>query len=244
MKIAAAQLNSILGNIQTNLNTHYKLIEQAIKNNVQLITFPEMSLTGYCRKDAHLYSFKPVDTRLNKLQNLSNSGNIILIVGAPILIESRLHIGSFIIKPNEPIQIYTKQFLHGDEALFFSPSSLYNPAITLENELIHLAICADIANSTHPKQASEQRCTLYLPSIFYSVNGIKSGHEQLQHYAKKYGFSVLMSNYTGQLWNVESGGTSAFWNSDGKRIGQLKTDESGILCIEKIGLSWRVQIID
>ncbi len=115
MKIAAAQINSTVGEIQQNLIEHYRIIEVAIENQVQLITFPEMSITGYCRDEGEELAFTVNDTQLNKLQELSTKGDIIIVAGAPIKIKDKLHIGSFIINPNKSIQVYTKQYVHENE---------------------------------------------------------------------------------------------------------------------------------
>lgn len=51
MKIAIAQISSVLGNVDKNLKRHLELIQQAIDQKTDLIIFPELSLTGYSLKD-------------------------------------------------------------------------------------------------------------------------------------------------------------------------------------------------
>lgn len=233
MIIAAAQLNVTVGNIKENLEKHYSLIELAIQNKTQFILFPEMSVTGYCRKEARGYAFTEKDIRLNKLKELSIKGNIVIVVGAPISTKEHLFIGSFIIYPNGTTDIYTKQYLHKGEELFYNASKAYNPIIKIGEVQIALAICADIANEKHPCKAKENKATLYAPSIFYSENGIEEGHKQLSHYAKKHKLNILMSNYTGNVCGVMSGGQSAFWNAKGELIQKIEMGKSGVLFIEK-----------
>jgi len=241
MKLASAQINCTVGEVQKNLDEHYKVIELAIDNNVQLITFPEMSLTGYCREEAKELAFDEYDIGLNKLKELASIGNIIIVAGAPVYIKQRLYIGSFVIHPSEPIMIYTKQFLHNGEDFYFSTSFNYNPIINLEDETIGLAICADINNEKHPQNTMKNKCSIYLPSIFYSKNGMNMGFEQLRDYAQKYSLNILMSNYVGKLWGMESGGKSAFWNSEGELVDNLNSNDNGILIIEKENTEWRTQ---
>lgn len=242
MRIASAQINSTIGEIQQNLEDHYQAIKIAIEEKVQLIMFPEMSITGYCRDEGGKFAFTKDDLRLKKLQELSYNGNIIIIAGAPIKIDKNLFIGSFIIFPDKKIEIYTKQYLHDGEELFYSSSMKYNPYIDIESERISLAICADINNENHPLQASQNDSTIYMPSIFYSENGIEIGYQQLKKYAEKYSLNILMSNYSGKLWGIKSGGKSAFWNSRGEMIGGFKSDDSGILIAERIRDKWKTKI--
>ncbi|NDJ78105.1 MAG: hypothetical protein GYB65_17795, partial [Chloroflexi bacterium] len=49
--LGLAQINPTLGNIQTNLDCHLELIAQAADQGVELLLFPELSLTGYYLQD-------------------------------------------------------------------------------------------------------------------------------------------------------------------------------------------------
>lgn len=51
MKIALAQINTRLGDLQANLTKHLDYINQAISQNAHLVVFPELSLTGYILQD-------------------------------------------------------------------------------------------------------------------------------------------------------------------------------------------------
>ncbi|MDW7690710.1 carbon-nitrogen hydrolase family protein [Flammeovirgaceae bacterium SG7u.111] len=233
MILASAQICSAQGEIQANLQTHYRLINEAARKGAQLITFPEMSLTGYERKNAQTLAFQKDDARLEGLQKLSSEHGIIIIAGAPIKLENELFIGSFILSPNQPISIYTKQFLHEGEDEFFSSSFSFNPQLKLEEEQLSLAICADIDHAVHANAACEAGSSIYLPSIFFTTNGIGEGHKLLQGYSQKHQLAVLMSNYCGEAWGYEAGGRSAFWNEKGELLGELDSQEEGLLVVEK-----------
>lgn len=221
MIIAAAQTKPFK-NTKENIQDHIRLIELAAKENVQLIVFPEMSLTGYEREQADELSFSIDDSRLEVLKEKAVLHQIMIVAGAPIKIDSQLHIGSFIFLPDNTVSVYTKQFLHDGEELFFSPGFYYNPTIEFENETISFAICADITNPIHPENASKKKTTLYVASIFYTPNGIDEGCQQLSDYAKKYSMKILMSNYGGPSYKYEAGGRSAFWNNSGELVSQIE----------------------
>jgi predicted amidohydrolase len=51
IKLALAQINTVLGDVQANLEKHLVLIEQAREAGAGLICFPELSLTGYNLQD-------------------------------------------------------------------------------------------------------------------------------------------------------------------------------------------------
>ncbi|MBT3260516.1 MAG: NAD+ synthetase, partial [Deltaproteobacteria bacterium] len=51
IKLALAQINTKLGDVDANLEKHLDLIERARARETDLILFPELSLTGYTLQD-------------------------------------------------------------------------------------------------------------------------------------------------------------------------------------------------
>jgi predicted amidohydrolase len=50
-KIALAQINPTLGDVEKNIKKHIDYINKALKKKADLVVFPELSLTGYSLKD-------------------------------------------------------------------------------------------------------------------------------------------------------------------------------------------------
>lgn len=243
MILAAAQTKPKRGDIASNLLDHYQLIELAAQNGANLISFPELSITGYERENAADLVFTKDDHRINHLKELAVKHNIIIIAGAPIQVESQMFIGEFVISPDNSVSIYTKQFLHEGEDEFFQSSFDYNPMIRIENQNISFAICADIDNPLHSENAKKKDADIYIASIFFSPNGIPNAYRDLQNYAQKHEMNVLMSNFSGESWGYPSGGKSAFWNNKGELIGQMNDTDSGLLLVEKQNDNWTSKVI-
>lgn len=51
MKVALVQISPHLGNLEKNFELHFKFLERARKDKVDLLVFPELSLTGYALRD-------------------------------------------------------------------------------------------------------------------------------------------------------------------------------------------------
>lgn len=47
MKLAMAQVNPTVGDLERNIETIRKFIEEAKKRDADLMAFPELSVTGY-----------------------------------------------------------------------------------------------------------------------------------------------------------------------------------------------------
>ena len=189
-------------------------------------------------------AFTKDDTRLDHLKKLASKNKITIIAGAPIRIGSDLFLGEFCIAPDNSVSIYTKQFLHTGEEVYYEPSFDYNPVIEIENECISCAICADIDNPKHPENASKNNSSTYIASIFFSPNGIPQAHQSLQNYASQYKMNVLMANFGGDSYGSPSGGRSAFWNNKGELIAQMEDSGSGLLLVENHDEGWTSKILN
>ncbi|MBL8056797.1 MAG: hypothetical protein JNK29_08870, partial [Anaerolineales bacterium] len=51
LNLGLAQTKTKLGDVRANLEKHLALIDQAAQQGVQLLLFPELSLTGYVLQD-------------------------------------------------------------------------------------------------------------------------------------------------------------------------------------------------
>ncbi len=68
IRIALAQVNPVLGDLEKNKKKHIEFIEKAIKEKSDLIVFPELSLTGYKLNDLAMeVALKPSDSFLEPL---------------------------------------------------------------------------------------------------------------------------------------------------------------------------------
>lgn len=231
MILAAAQTNPNKKSVEENSEQHLLMIDEASQHKVQLIVFPEMSLTGYEREKAKDLAFKTDDIRLALFSEKASQYQMTIIVGAPIEIQSELYIGAFIIQPDGSITVYTKQFLHDGEEKSFSSGSTLSSTIKIADEKVSVAICADITHSQHPENAFANQTNLYVASLFYTPGGIAEAYGQLSNYAGKYQMNVLMANYCGESYGFKAVGQSAFWNKNGKLVAQLDKEE-GLLIID------------
>lgn len=238
MILSAAQFAPEDGNIDKNLGFHYNLIDLAYTHQVQLIVFPELSITGYMREEALNHAFTLNDTRLGGLRKQARDYRMTIVVGAPVKVADKLFIGSFILQPDNTVEVYTKHFLHEGEDVAFEASKDFNPLINVNNKKFAMAICYDIEVDDHVNMVCDLKADCYMASIFYSKNGIQSGHDRLTNISGKHNMNVLMSNFCGASYGIEAGGRSAFWNSTGNLIDEMDEESQGLLIVEEKNDSW------
>ncbi len=231
MKIGAAQTIPIRGDIGKNIEHHLRLIELAIENNVQLIFFPELSLTGYEPELADELAVHPYDERLTIFQTVSDKQGIIISVGSPTRSASGNRISMIIFSPGKERQIYSKQHLYPGEERYFTPGDCC-VQIPLEDKKISFAICYELSVQAHSENAFKMGADVYLASVLNSVNGVDADLQKLSEIAQKYRMMVMMANYAGQSGGYDCAGKTSAWNDRGELIGQLNNQTEGLLIVE------------
>jgi predicted amidohydrolase len=85
LRIAAAQSTSVAGDIATNVLIHTRFITAAHQAGVDLLVFPELSLSGYELPRLSNCLVQPDDLCLAPIRELVRQTCITVVVGAPLL---------------------------------------------------------------------------------------------------------------------------------------------------------------
>ena len=112
-KLALAQINTVLGNTNANLEKHLILVDQAVDAGADLLIFPELSLTGYLLQDlVPQVAIRPSkqDPIFSKLLQASNK--LDLVVGFVQEDErNRFYIASAYLSEGEVVHVHHKIYL-------------------------------------------------------------------------------------------------------------------------------------
>jgi len=235
--IAAAQTIPEKGNINENLKIHEKLIRTASEKKADIIIFPEMSLTGYELDLAPELALSLFDKRLRPLSSLSANLGIVIIAGAPVMIESTLYIGAFILNPDHTTSLYLKHHLHPGEEKVFKPGHM-DPKLYIEEEKISIAICADLTHAQHAENAAASASTLYLASAFITPQGYEKDSATLRDYARKYHMGIVLSNFSGSSGGHEAGGKTTIWSDAGEKVAAMEGHGEGLAIAKKENGKW------
>lgn len=231
MKISVAQIRPVKGDIPTNINNHKKLIDLAIDNRVDIIVFPELSLTGYEPGLANTLVTDQEDIRFDDFQRISDTRQITIGVGAPTKNSAGICISMLLFQPGAARQTYSKKYIHADEEPFFVPGQTdVRLAGNMSN--IALAICYELSIPEHSENAHKNGAEIYIASVAKSIDGVEKAVKNLSDIASKYSMIALMSNCLGPCDNFIGAGKSSIWNNQGLLIGQLNDSDEGILILD------------
>ena len=245
IRIAAAQSTSIAGDIAANVQTHLKFVEVASQANVDLLIFPELSLSGYELTLLQECLLHPEDIRHTALRDAAVKTNMTVVVGAPV---SAGHgtapaIGAITFFPDGRYSVYRKQHLHPGEDLYATASYATVRTDALLGQSYSLAICADTAYEAHAANAAKAGASLYLAGVLVSEAGYAADSAKMQRYAASLGLGVLMANHGGPSGGCVSAGKSAFWAPSGKLIVQAQGTGNVLVIATNSSDSWAGELI-
>jgi len=228
MRICLAQTRSIKGAIEANLAKHLKFVKRAIAEKVDLIIFPELSLSNYEPALASNLACDPKTPIFNSLQQLSDQSGICIGAGMPVNTEDGVAIGMLLFQANKERKFYAKQMLHANELPYFCAGKTQT-YLHIKQHKIALAICFEAVQQDHFLNACNGGAQLYIASVSKERSGMKHASKCFEKMARTQGIPVLVSNGIGQCDQFMSSGSSAAWNNKGEQLKKLSETDEGIL---------------
>jgi predicted amidohydrolase len=155
LKVGLAQITPKLGDVEANLGLHLQMIEQAAGQGVELLVFPELSLTGYRLHDLafsvamQLTERNPVFGRL-----LDASRDIDIVVGfVEADVRQKFYIAAAYLSQGEILHVHRKVYLptYGmfDESRYFAWGDAIR-AFDTRFGRVGLLICEDFWHMSTP----------------------------------------------------------------------------------------------
>jgi len=255
--LAAAQTTPRRGDVEANVTQHVELARLAAASGAEVVVFPELSLIGYELDLGPVLAFSEDDPRLEPLRQAASEARLTLVVGAPIRLESGLHIGAFLIAPDGSVDVYTKHHLaafepadHPEGPIPPSEGSVFvpgarNPLLPCGLGHAAVAVCADTSHPEHAAAAAERGATTYLAGSFVIPRDLPRVKERLGSYALRHGMATVLANYGGPSGGLPSAGSSGVWSEQGKRVVELPETGAGLALARETPDGWvgRVQML-
>jgi NAD+ synthase/NAD+ synthase (glutamine-hydrolysing) len=237
LKIAMAQINSVLGDLDANVAQIAAAAHEARRMGAEVIVTPELALSGYPPEDLLL---RPDFLRAseNALRHLAAQlGKITLIVGHPALRNGRCYNAATILRPHREALSYFKQRLPNtqvfDEARYFAPGD--TPLVVeLNGVRAGLAICEDVWYPEPARQAKTAGAEILL-ALNASPCHLGKQSERARILAQRVQETKIPALYVnlvgGQDELVFDGGSFAL-NRKGEIAARLPQFASGLMVLE------------
>jgi predicted amidohydrolase len=231
MRICAAQLAAVRGDIAANVARHVAFAELASSRNADLVLFPELSLTGYEPALASDLATDAGDPRLDALQALADARRIIIVAGLPTRSGSGPRISLIVFRPLERRLTYSKQRLHADELSWFS-SGDEQLVIDAGGHRLAPAICFESLQPEHAAAVADLGADTYVASVAKPHRSVVVAHQHYPAIARRHSMIVLMANCVGPCDDFIAAGRSAAWTERGRLAAELPDRDEGIVVID------------
>jgi len=237
LRLGMAQINCEVGNVEANAQKTIDIINQQ-KGKVDLLVFPELSLTGYTvGENFHKYAMRLDDPLLKKL--MKQVQDITVAVGIIEETPSFKFYNSLIfIRNGNIIHVHRKVYLPNydifEEKKYFSSAANYQ---TFNHSYFRIGplICGDAWNPALVHLAAADEANLMVISASSPdrdfggrLSNQKNWHRMIRFYAVMYGSYVAFINRVGSERGLKFYGTSTLINPFGEVVSAAKDDEEGV----------------
>lgn len=233
LRIALAQLNVCVGDVQDNLRKVREAIHQACEQQADVVVFPELVLAGYPPEDL---LFRPdfiaqMQAGVDALA--AETHGITVILGAPVQRAGLLQNMACVLRDGQVLAEYAKQCLPNyrvfDEKRYFTPGT--EPlVIEVAGVKLGLLICEDIWEDAPAKAAviagAEALCVLNASPFSYDKQAQRT--ELLQRQASTTGCALAYVNVVGGQDELVFDGDSMLLDAAGNIVFRAQAFVEGV----------------
>lgn len=237
LNIALAQFSPHVGNMETNVHRMIEQINEAKKQHVDIIVFPELSLIGYPAEDLLL---RPSLTKRSEIafQQLSQITDIVIVFGFVNQTEDGQRYNSAaVMKDGKILGIYNKQNLPNygifDEKRYFNEGHQHLVFEYLGHKF-GVLICEDVWSINTVQQLSQLNVetVLVLNASPYEVGKPQHRILTMSELAKHLNLNLVYVNQVGGQDDLIFDGTSFVINKDGTVALQAPSYQEKLLIAE------------
>lgn len=238
--VAAAQSGSRAGDVEWNIVHHLDFVHQAAEQHVDLLIFPELSITGYELALASELAMAIDDARLSVFADAAHQHSMGIVIGLPLKDEKDIRLSALTFLPDGTRLAYSKRNLVTQEQPFFKAGQSV-PLFGFNQHYVALGICADIGVEEYACDAAQRGANLYAASVLLSDNGYIKDCEYLARWSREYDLPVMMANHALPTGGYHSAGKSTMWDGSGRRVVQGGSGEQLVIARRK-GNDWQGEV--
>jgi NAD+ synthase (glutamine-hydrolysing) len=238
IRAAIGQINTIVGDLKANSDKILSCIKEASAKGVDLIVFPELSITGYPPEDLLL---KPrfIKENLKCLKKISQeAGDAVAVIGFVDEEKGDIYNSAAVICNKKIICVYHKMHLPNygifDEKRYFKPG-LRNALVKTRDFSFGLNICEDIwarQSGIEEKVFSKAQFLVNISASPYHIGKFKERERIIGIKAKRFGIPIVYCNLVGGQDELVFDGRSALFGKDGLVIAEAKAFDEDLLIFD------------
>jgi predicted amidohydrolase len=247
LKIGLVQMFCEKANITRNLENHSERIDEAERKGIDILVFPEASITGYIDRGGHPEAIIRRDgPEIEELRKKTSGRKVTVLAG---FIEANPGGKPFVtqvaIQDSRITGYFRKMTIVDDDVEWFTPGDA-TPVSTFGGLKYGIAICSDICNEAvfagYARQGAGIVFECAAPGLYgeQATRDWKSGYEwwegvcreYLSRYARKYGLWITVATQSGRTIDEDFPGGGYVFSPDGERVYATGDWQPGVACLE------------
>jgi predicted amidohydrolase len=243
MRVGLAQMRPVLGDIQRNYSLHLEWLEKAKQNQVELLLFPELSLTGYNLLDLTYDVGRSADSE-EIMQLVAHSKEMDIVFGFVETSDDHVLYNSMLYaSKGEIVHIHRKVYLptYGmfDEGRYFGQGEVIRSFPTQFGQ-VGILICEDMWHPSAPYLLAQDKAQIVLipaNSPARSLDQTEIGSQSfwyanLENQAALNGVFFLFCNRVGTEDGISFFGGSSVVNPYGDEVAKANMLQEQLLTID------------
>jgi NAD+ synthase (glutamine-hydrolysing) len=234
LRIALAQMNPTVGDLDGNVKKIAAYIGKARRAGADLVAFPELAVTGYPPEDLLL---KPsfINDAMKSLDKVRLASEGMISVVGFVERADDLYNSAAVISDKKLIDVYRKQYLPNygpfDEIRYFQ-AGLRTPVYRVGEVLMGVNICEDMwhpGGPAHLQALAGAELLLNISSSPYTIGKAALRESMFETRATDSQASVVMLNAVGGQDELVFDGSSFIVNERGEVVARARTFEEDLL---------------
>jgi len=243
LRVAAAQIESHLGDLEANVDKHLAVIDQARAAGVDVLLFPEMSLTGHgAGTEVLRLALGREDPQLERLAEAT--GDMVTIVGLmEEAVAAQFYNTAIALKDGRQLFLHRKINLatYGrlEDGKHFATGRYVDTFELGGPWRSSVMICADLWNPGLVNLVALHGCTVLFSPISSAIEAVggefdnpAGWHLNVRFYGMTYGLPLVMANRIGSEGDLEFWGGSCVVDAFGRIVAQADGDEETLVQAE------------
>jgi NAD+ synthase (glutamine-hydrolysing) len=238
MRIALAQINTTVGDLDGNRDRIVRGIGEARAAGAQLVVFPELAVTGYPPEDLLLRpGFLRASDRARR-EVAEHATGLVVLVGAPLVEEGRLYNACFTCRDGAVSAVYRKRLLPNygvfDEKRYFEPGEDVE-LLELAGTRFGLTVCEDLWQPGPAAVESAEAGADVLVNLSASpfhVGKEREREEMFAARARDNGCALVFCNAVGGQDELLFDGHSLVLDAEGRLIARAPGFEEALLVVD------------
>ena len=225
LRVAAAQLNLVVGDLQGNAARILDAYARAVDASCDLVVFPELAVTGYPPEDLLLRSAFVTQAGEALEKVAARTGEVVAIIGYPEADEGVLFNAAAVCAHGRVVGGYRKHLLPNysvfDEERYFEPSPVDGPLFVIGGTRVALSICEDAWSPVGPVATQAEagaELVINVNASPYYAGRVREREAMLATRARDANVPLVSVNLVGGQDELVFDGASLAFDADGALI--------------------------